>query len=122
MLNCLPCSRLDYAGCNGVSAHCNVFIRGDVAVVKEVPDNAGMSITNAIDVIAATICSMYGIAPEVLQLYEYYIVERKGSLSRVYFDPPLECFRGPRWEKIDVQEFEERFFPLSYMGRENSYP
>lgn len=53
-------------------ARCGISIKGNCVIVTELPDNPGMSVTNAAEYVADEICERYGIRPEELILIEHY--------------------------------------------------
>lgn len=113
---------LSYTGINRLPASCVVCASGNTVVVKEIAANTGMSITNACEAIAAVVCDRYGIDPKNLELYEYYLVGGKKSLSKVSFCSSGQgSFSGPDWTSVDVCTFESDHFPLALLGEEDSY-
>src|SRR6185503_8773416 len=69
---------------NRITARCRLRFfeapTGDVVVVAtELPDNPGMSITNAAEELAGTVCRDYGIDPERLVWVEHYPERLAGS-------------------------------------------
>lgn len=112
---------LTYIGINRIEGFCDVLQSGDVVVVKERSDNTGMSITNAIEQIAAAAAGRFSIRPESLKIYELYVVHGKPELSAVEFDNP-KGFTGPSWTPMSVEDFERAHFSLQELiERGDSY-
>lgn len=118
----VSCERLEYVGINGLPAFCMVYAMGNTVVAHEVATNTGMSVTNASEIIATEVCKKYCIRNEDLEMYEYYIVNGKISLSRVTF-PRMrsKSFGVPDWAPVEVAAFEQEHFPLALLGNEDSY-
>jgi hypothetical protein len=94
---------------NSYLAKCQVRINNNVAVVTELPDNTGMSITNAAEELAMQVCQYYEIPMAELIWIEYYPqrVGRNESFDRVKFQIKHSCFTEPTWEPISDWEAEK---------------
>lgn len=94
---------------NRIRAHCRLrsYAGGQqtVVIASELPDNPGMSITNAAAELATQVCQRYGIDPECLVWVEHYGATATTSYRQ---DPPEtydlvtftwtgKGFAQPRW-------------------------
>lgn len=57
---------------NSFPAHCRVRINGNTVIATELPDNTGMSITNAAEEVAMLVCQFYEIPIAQLVWIEHY--------------------------------------------------
>lgn len=112
---------LTYVGANGVKSCCDVMRQDNVVVVKERQDNPGVSITNALEPLAAKVCEEYGIAPEDLDLYELYVFDTPDhvALSHILFAD--DAISGPRWTEIPKETFEKNLFSLAPLCNNSSF-
>jgi len=77
---------------NSIQARCNLRWNGVVAIVTELSDNPGMSITNAIEDVALAVCERTGIPFKDLVLIEHYPKRGVGEINKETFD--LVTFDG----------------------------
>lgn len=101
-------------------AHCqlDLFTRGGgekftIAVVTEIKENKGLSITNGIEYIAATIAKQYNLQPKDLILIEHWhkdnILEEHYSLVRfksTAHERDGWHFREPEWFHLEKSELD----------------
>jgi len=114
-----------------VSARCPA-----IALVTEIPDQNGLSITNGIEVIAAQLCRIHGLKPHNTVLIEHYDDRERGFCARlpgrvngekfscVIFEELRETdgearafrLRHPRWRPLGKEEVEALIgVPLPYL-------
>lgn len=104
----------EFPGYFRTTAHCKLelYARDNegfrVAVVTELKKNKGLSITNGIEYIAASICREYNIMPSNLILIEHYETDKilKEHWTLVRFGKitkPLK-FEDPKW--FDLKKME----------------
>lgn len=97
-----------------------------VALVTEIPDSGGLSITNGIEAIAGEISRCYGLNPRHTVLIEHYDDRERGIAARlpgringekfscVTFgemrplntQPPTYQVRRPQWRSLNKAEVE----------------
>lgn len=110
---------LEYIDYNNALAICRVHVENDIAVVKEIAENCGMSVTNSIELIARRISIEYGISAENLKLYELYQINGVRYLSKIKFLG--KHFSVPIWSSINIEEFEQSCFSLDMLGCSDSF-
>lgn len=79
---------------NRQTAFCRIRINGNTVVATELPDNTGMSITNAAEEVALLVCHNYSIPLSELVWIEHY-PHRAGldeGFDRVEFRLENNCF------------------------------
>jgi hypothetical protein len=106
-----------YKSPNGFDGICRVeaigLSDGRIAVIcEQVPDNPGMSITNAIEFVAFQICVAFSIEPDRLVLIEHYeekLFGQEDPWLRVEFEkePPDSFFEGPTWTEMDDLDWQD---------------
>jgi hypothetical protein len=74
----------------------------NVAVITELPDNPGMSVTGAVEAIANIICEQYNIKPGELIYIEHYV----GTPVPLEEQDNSGYIKNPRDETFDIVEFE----------------
>lgn len=97
-----------------------------VIIVTEQPEREGLSVTNGIEIIAATVCRTYGLNPHHTVLIEHYDDRERGSaaylpgridgekFSCVTFEemrtsdtePLTPQVRRPQWRPVSKSEIE----------------
>ena len=102
----------NYKAPNGVLSRCGVQVYDKaVVVLTELNDNPGMSVTNAIEELAYTVCFEYGLDPaEVIWLTRS---EGSRNFDRVKMSyetsfpgDTLVLFKNPVWEYLEHEEGE----------------
>lgn len=106
-----------FRGLGGAESRCRLRlftarpIQTITAIVSEIDDNTGTSVTNAASSLAAEICEDYGINPECFALVEHYPEARIGgstfdeSYSRVNLSYAKgEGFTRLDWTHLPVEE------------------
>lgn len=93
---------------NSYPAQCRVRINSNVAIATEIPDNMGMSITNAAKEVAMQVCQYYEIPMPELIWIEHYPpkAEINESFDLVKFQIEYNCFTEPTWKPISKWEVE----------------
>ena len=88
------------------SARCRVRVNGNVVIATELPDNPGMSVTNAAGPLAMQVCQFYEIEPKNLVWIEHYLEEpdEKERFDRVSFSFDSGRLVSPRWRRISKEE------------------
>ena len=92
------------------SARCRVRVSNNVAIATELPDNPGMSVTNAAGLLAMQVCQFYEIEPQKLIWIEHYPEApdcSEESFDRVQFTFTLGALSDPRWKRISKDEAEQ---------------
>lgn len=104
---------------NSIMAHCGLRLltapTGDnVVIATELPDNPGMSITNAAEEVAAAVCRDFGLEPERLVWIEHYPERLTGdnyghrtepaSFDAVTFTWDGQQFSDPQWRRLAPEE------------------
>ena len=89
-------------------SRCQLEINGHVVVATEIAENPGMSITNSIGELAASVCRDFDIPPEKLVLIEHYGNEsyhggrdNKETYDMVEFSDGLG---KPKWRPLRSDE------------------
>ena len=88
-------------GISEPSTICRIEREGNSVLVTELKANNGRSVTNAIETIAAFVCTTFGIAPEKLSLMEQYEGRRRVDLvtfGRIITYPIT--FESPHWRVL----------------------
>lgn len=110
----------EYPGYFRSVAHCqlDLFTRGGgekftIAIVTELAENKGLSITNAIEYIAATIAKKYNLQPKDLVLVEHWhkdnILDEHYSLVRfksTKHERDGWKFHEPDWAPLEKSELD----------------
>ena len=97
-------NQLCYDGYYGCDSHCRLRIFRDgatvVAIVTEMPDNPGTSVTNAIEILDLKICTECACTPSTFMLFESYPDQDDLDLVRFHkvSTNPLE-FSNPYWKR-----------------------
>ena len=67
---------LEFAGYYGSTGRCRVYFRRyqgqSIALVSDLPNSGGTSVTNRVEVVAAMVCLRFRVAPERLVLIQYH--------------------------------------------------
>jgi hypothetical protein len=109
--------RFPFTGLGGTRSYCrlrlfNAASAGKVtAIVTEISDKTGTSVTNAAGQLAGAICERFGIEPQRFVLIEHYAEERGArgtfdeSYSRVNLDyHPRDGFRRIDWTYLRPED------------------
>lgn len=111
----------EYEGLNGRSTYCGLdLILDNIAIVIELKDNNGTSVTNAIERIANKICEEFDIDKKRLILLETY--EGKEEIDLVRFNKIVDNkLIGPVWKHInnveDIKEIlKEESWRMNFVG------
>jgi hypothetical protein len=109
--------RFGFAGLGGQMSHCRLRIFNAAsadkvtAVVTEISDDAGTSVTNSAAQLAGEICERFGIEPARLVMIEHYVEERtkRGTFDESYSRVnlayhPREGFRLIDWTYLKPEE------------------
>ncbi|MGB3298592.1 MAG: hypothetical protein WBA76_10015 [Phormidesmis sp.] len=75
-------------------------------MVSELPDNPGMSVTNAAGALAMQVCQYYEIEPQKLIWIEHYPEEptHEETFDRVTFSFDSGRLADPQWRRIAKEE------------------
>ncbi len=125
----------EYPGYFRSKAHCqlDLFTRGagekfTVAIATEIKENDGLSVTNAIQYIAATICKQYNLQPKDLIMIEHYgkdrVLGERYSLVRfkhTRHDREGWHFEDPDWFHLEKTEIERLIGLELYIPNESAY-
>lgn len=86
-------------------AHCYIKVRRCTVICTEAPDNPGMSITNAAEIVSRSVAYSYNIPLDRLVWIEHYVdisFEDSGqSFDLVKFDIDCDQFSNPAWSPLD---------------------
>jgi hypothetical protein len=104
---------LQYEGYHGCQSHCRLQVFRDgatfVAVVEELPDNPGTSVTNSAEILAKKICTECACTPSTLMIFEHYQDDDEEHYDLVCFKKvttdPLE-FHEPYWKRYKKAHVE----------------
>lgn len=93
------------------SARCRVRISGNTVIATELPDNPGMSITNAAASVAMQVCQYYEIPLARLIWIEHYPGEpdHEETFDLVHFDFSDGLLSVERWQRLSINEAEQLF-------------
>lgn len=85
---------------------CWVRVNGSTVIASELPDNPGMSITNAAIEVAMQVATHYKIPLGELVWVEHYPQEQEWqeTFSRVYFSVIKGQLAAPQWFHITKQQ------------------
>lgn len=88
---------------NSFPAKCRVRINSNTVIATELPDNKGMSITNAAEQVAMQVCHFYEIPMTQLVWIEHYpkTADINEGFDRVQFEIKENCFTKPTWKPIE---------------------
>ena len=91
------------------SARCRVRINGNTVIATELPDNPGMSITNAAASVAMQVCQCYEIPLEQLIWIEHYPAEsgHEETFDLVHFKYNNGLLIVERWQRLSTVEGEQ---------------
>lgn len=102
--------RFSYKTSTG-DAHCYVRVHRCVVICTEAPDNDGMSITNAAEIVARSVCYTYHIPIDRLVWIEHYTCDTLGigeTFDRVEFTITSGYkgyeFSNPKWSTLSKDE------------------
>ena len=84
---------------------CDVNVFGNLAVITELRENPGISVTNASAKIANTICKLYEINPKELIVIETH--EEYPYLDLVEYKIINSFFCNPKWKRLTSEEVQE---------------
>lgn len=92
------------------NARCRVRILGSTVIATELPDNPGMSLTNAAASAAMQVCQYYEISLEQLVWIEHYPEEtgHEETFDLVHFSYNNSLLNVERWQRISKAEAENR--------------
>ncbi|NET55382.1 MAG: hypothetical protein F6K47_04095 [Symploca sp. SIO2E6] len=87
-------------------AKCRVRVNGNTVIASELPDNPGMSLTNAAEEVAMQVAGHYEIPLGELTWIEHYPEEpnHEESFDRVDFSFERGRLTKPRWKPITKEE------------------
>ena len=90
------------------SARCRVRINSNTVIATELPDNPGMSITNAAASVAMQVCQYYEIPLEQLIWIERYPAEpgHEETFDLVHFNYNKGLLSVERWQRLSTVEGE----------------
>ena len=93
------------------SARCRVRILCNKVIATELPDNPGMSITNAAASIAMQVCQYYEIPLDRLIWIEHYPKEpnHEETYDLVHFISVDGFLSMDRWQRLSINEAEQFF-------------
>ena len=93
------------------NARCRVRINGNTVVATELPDNPGMSLTNAAASAAMQVSQFYEIPPRDLTWIEHYPEEigQSETFDLVHFAFENSLLKLKKWQRISKAEAEELF-------------
>ena len=97
------------------SARCRVRINGNTVIATELPDNPGMSITNAAASVAMQVCQYYEIPLEELVWIEQYPEEpaHEETFDWVHFNYNSGVLKVERWQRISTAKAKQLLMNLS---------
>jgi len=88
---------------------CRLQIYGSLVIATELPDNPGMSITNAAEEIATQVCETYEIYPQFLTWIEHYLHEDsrlEETYDLVRFTWDQDHFIKPCWQRMTHEQVQ----------------
>ena len=93
------------------SARCRVRISGNTVIATELPDNPGMSITNAAASVAMQVCQYYEILLDRLVWIEHYPgeLDHEETFDLVHFSFSDGLLSVERWQRLSINEAEQLF-------------
>ncbi|PZO16878.1 MAG: hypothetical protein DCF25_11835 [Leptolyngbya foveolarum] len=93
------------------NARCRLRINGNTAIATELPDNPGMSLTNAAAAVAMQVCQFHEIPVSELIWIEHYPDEpgQHESFDLVHFGSDNGLLKLERWERISKDKAERLF-------------
>lgn len=88
------------------SARCRVRINGNTVIATELPDNPGMSITNAAASVAMQVCQYFEIPIGKLIWIEHYpeSIGHEETFDLVQFSISDGLLKVDRWQRISEEE------------------
>ena len=103
----------------GFIAHCELRIYQDeqgssLVILSELPDNKGMSVTNAAEQLATAIVADFNLDPQRTRWVEHYpqfetydLITFTWTTQRVFYDGPLhDVASAPEWHRISGELVE----------------
>ena len=95
-----------------VEIYSNVIHDRYVVVMTELPDNPGMSVTNAVEVVVEniynTVKELEGVTMDKISFVEHYFHE--GNIPETYdlvtFNSNWTSFSSPEWKHLSIEDFE----------------
>ena len=90
-----------YKGLHGCDSKCDIEVKGNIVIAKELKENSGTSITNWAENLANDITKMYGIKKEKLVWLECY--EYSGHYAIVEFEIKSNSFVNPNWTQCSKE-------------------
>lgn len=94
---------------NSFPAKCRVRIKSNTVIATELPDNEGMSITNAAEEVAMQVCQFYEIPIAQLVWIEHYPqrADIDETFDAVDFEIVHNYFSNPSWKPTSRTLAEE---------------
>lgn len=91
------------------NARCRVRISGSTVIATELPNNPGMSLTNAAASAAVQVCQYYEIPLEKLVWIEHYPEEtgHEETFDLVHFSLNNGLLNVERWQRISTAKAEQ---------------
>lgn len=99
------------------SACCRVRINGNTVIATELPDNPGMSLTNAAASAAMQVCQYYEISLEELVWIEHYPEEpaQAEAFDLVHFRINNSLLEVEWWQRMSTEKAEQLLRDLSVL-------
>ncbi|NJM98260.1 MAG: hypothetical protein HC800_14865 [Phormidesmis sp. RL_2_1] len=93
------------------TARCRVRVSGNTVIATELPDNPGMSLTNAAASVAMQVCQYYEIPIQQLVWIEHYPEEtgHEETFDLVRFGLTDGQLNVERWQRLSRHETEQLF-------------
>ena len=93
------------------NARCRVRINATTVVATELPDNPGMSLTNAANIVAMQVCQFYEIPLSELVWIEHYPAQphSEESFDRVLFNNDNGNLTIDTWLPLSTDEATQLF-------------
>lgn len=100
-------------------ARCRVCINGNTVIATELPDNPGMSLTNAAASVAMQVCQYYEIPLKELVWIEHYPEEpdREETFDLVQFGDRKGLLIVKGWQRLSIKETERLLGHSLDMGK-----
>lgn len=94
---------------NSFLAKCRVRVNHNIVVATELPDNTGMSITNAAEEVAMQVCQFFEIPIAQLVWIEHYAQwgDIDETFDAVDFEIVHNCLSNPIWKPVSHAMVEE---------------
>ena len=93
------------------NARCRIRVSGHTVIVTELPDNLGMSLTNAAQAAALQVCQYHEIPVEHLIWIEHYPEgpNHEETFDWVHFSFSDGLLQVERWQRLSLNEAEQLF-------------